>query len=194
MRFCRTIAIVTTLVASSLTEPCHAAIDVRVNYGERLAVDFHLVDAPAPGTDTLVFAPGSVSTGLIGNQISLYDGDLLLGTVTQSGPAITAAFRHPSSPWVNGSAIIDFSSILALSIDGRIEVTPQFSSSAGFVRYIAPEITTVDATGQNSFVSASRRYAIIDSAIAIPEPTSVVLIVAAVLCVVQMHRVRWFFN
>jgi hypothetical protein len=94
----------------------------------------------------------------------------------------------PSSPWVNDSAIVDFSSILAGTLNGRIIVTPQFSSPSGFVRYISPTVTTVDATGQNSFSVASQRFAVIDAAFAIPEPTSARMLVVALFAMLSRRR------
>jgi hypothetical protein len=109
----------------------------------------------------------------------LYDGNNLLGTVLQTNTDLSAAFRTPSSPWTNDSAIVDFSSILAGTLNGRLVVTPQFASPSGFVRYISRVVTTVDATGQDTFVAASQRVAVIDAAFAIPEPASARMVVIA---------------
>jgi hypothetical protein len=156
-----------------------AAIDVRVDPGQRLVLEFHQDGLPPLGTDTLTFGSGAASFFLTGNQFSLYDGNNLLGTVLQTNTDLSAAFRTPSSPWTNDSAIVDFSSILAGTLNGRLVVTPQFASPSGFVRYISRVVTTVDATGQDTFVAASQRVAVIDAAFAIPEPASARMVVIA---------------
>jgi hypothetical protein len=181
-----TVAISLLPVMSGTTS---AAIDVRVDPGQRLVLDFHQDGIPPPGTDTLMFGSGAASFFLTGNQFSLYEGNNLLGTVVQSNTNLSTAFRMPSSPWINDSAIVDFSSILAGTLSGRLVVTPQFSSPSGFVRYISPTVTTVDATGQNSFTAASQRSAVIAAAFAIPEPASAPMLVVALCSMWPRRRV-----
>lgn len=160
----------------------------RVGAGETLVVAFEQTEPPASGTDTLFFAVSGVSSSDIERlDFRLYEGETLLGDVTRPRIAGTpTAFRASSSPWIENSAVIDFTSLAAGNFDGRIEVTPTFASESGFFRWtLFPR--TVDATGDGSFIGVSRRDLTVTSQFVIPEPTAATLLVSAA-CAIAVRR------
>lgn len=179
---------------------------VTVLPGEAFEVDFTFSSQPlASGNpvDLLVFslAPSTVSSGLTGYDVELWDGGTLLAT-NSTGPDLLWGFVSAGSAWTQNPEIVsDFSSIVDGSIDGRIRLIPQFGSvpaasgSGAFVDvvFFPPPGTGMDAgvalSDGISFVAADPEpFVSATRVVAVPEPAAALLLGAGALAAACARR------
>jgi PEP-CTERM motif len=160
-----------------------ALIDITVHDGESLVLKFHQPAVPPAETNVLDFSYGVQSPNSVtGSNISLYDGASFLGIFNgpfQNGAKFATA---DASPFLSNSAVVDFTSILAGTLQGRLITTPEFSSSSGSLRYLAPSIVTYQIFN----LSMTLQTLIIDEAYAaptasVPEPATAWLLLAGIV-------------
>ena len=105
--------------------------------GEKLVIEFHFSSPPiaffGADTDMLVVSGGSNSNAAHPIEVSLFNGNTLLGTVITPFRS-SWGFVAPTSLWTGIEVVtIDFTSISDGSIQGRFELVPQFTGPSDFL-------------------------------------------------------------
>ena len=143
--------------------------------GQSFVFEFELPGIPPEGTDVFTTLRGSSSGfGITGAHFALFDGNQLLGTLESPVPSLGGGGFIASGSLREGnasSAVVDFSSILDGTIDGRIVITPIFSLPQGGVSLLV-EFGTGQSVSEFGLSSNSVREVTITSARVIPEPSS----------------------
>ena len=125
----------------------------------------------AGGCDTLLFSPNySGLTGAPVVTILLYDGSNLLGTFT-SAACCSGAFVTAASSYGFGAPIVDFTTILNGTIQGRLDLSVSGGSITGI-----PQPGSLLVLGHSASlggVSGDSRSATLSSVVTItPEPST----------------------
>jgi hypothetical protein len=193
-------AAVVAIAIGDFNEHAQAAWSPRVRPGQRLLIGVEQLILPGfpdyytapPGSNTLKVGKEARYSGLIGLTLSLHEGSQRLATIVTPGPfgGLNTAFITSSSPWNSDyTAVIDFTSLLAGTYKGHLEITPHFSTSRGYYE-INPEFEVGIANGHNSFVAPGKKLFVSGSRVTrIPEPHSAT---AAILigCAAYYNRRR----
>jgi hypothetical protein len=120
------------LLATVLAHPIVAA-SLPIQSGEALEIRFTTLPGPDCGNacDTLIFVLGFTANTADITAARLFDGSHLLGTYTTNPdclvagtcPGLVPAFVTATSLYGLSAPVIDFSSILAGTIDGVLDIT-----------------------------------------------------------------------
>lgn len=102
--------------------------------GEAFEVPFSFTAPPQSAlgdVDVVAFllAGSSTASGVLGYRVELWDGATLIGAHHSSGLQLWA-FTTSTTAWSENPLVVDLSSVVDGSIDGRLRVIPEFDPAA----------------------------------------------------------------
>jgi hypothetical protein len=188
-------------VLLSFTGTGSAATYYTINPAEEAIISFHFDSPPITGgrsPNLLEFLiGGGAGISVTSSTYSLYDGNSLLGGKTQAswfgyGQGFRS-FDNPITDYLFGPDIpVDFSSIRAGTIQGKLVYTPSFSNPPpGDHQNVEFELYLINQTSTSGgWVEPNP---IVDSIeiVSIPEPSTVALTFTGALMLVLPFNRRW---
>ena len=156
------------------------AAALTIGPGQGIEAPFSL-SAPATGANTLTFNLVSVAAvGVTTMTVQLFDGAVLLGSVSGVPVNDIAAFTDGASQWTANAAAVDLASVRDGTIVGRIVVLPDFGGAGALTAEVSPFTSfAVGTSAQNREITPIAGVLNVGEEFAVPEPGVALLLAAA---------------
>ena len=186
----RTVRALLGLAIGALLAAATPSLALTANPGQAFEAPFSLT-GPAAGANTLTFRLVNVAAvGVSTMTVELYDGAMLLASVSGVTVNGIAAFVDAGSLWTMNAVSANLASVRAGTIDGRVRVLPDFVGAGALTADVSA--VTSFAVGDGTDVSTITPIAGVLSVGAphlVPEPGAVALLgVVAALCAPRLRR------